>query len=755
MPAERFPISIAGGVNRLQDPLRIQDDEVVSAQNIFPDQSGKPQKRRGAKFAGAIHASSGLLPLNLLFSGVDHARLGWVHLDTGTGDAYFGIKEDVVPAAHTGLSIKVASGRRPQLVNFQGRQYCLHGECPFGAPSRPPLYAAYYDTVTLALKVEGVAWEGTGNDDNPPRVAAQYRGRMVYADFSGSWSAPSNETRWRNHLLLSDFESPLTIGDNALTTRAFDLAAYFGSDRIVVAHEVPLTGGGDPTSTALYIGSATKGILMTGEPLQTGEVGDYAGDTAFVPLPRGCGCVSAETMVDTPWGVIWASADDVWLWVAGKTPVRVGTKIRPALTSGLRSEQYRWFATYHPDGWYKLSIVGANQGPSENGPCSEEWWLDLRGDIPTSAREAVWWGPMVYRIAVAESTDPAQGHYICATEDREAAAAYTFSLISSVYYASGPAALCLVNMEAEQGYDSCLNHEGEGLELVIGSPSAVPIRRAQGNTIDIDIWTKEYDLGDPGYDKLVLGTEFALWANDILALRVDTIVDGGRDSDIETRVIDQTGFVAGVSPEGTRITHEYQSVEVDTDPDKRLVGKVFQFHIYDVPGWAIAPSNYRFAYVFLPDPLLAAINPELYAQLLAGAVAYTSDLVLGSVYESVQDYLDALVAQMNADMAAIEAAAVFVHVHDDDVVRLTEDNGFFWSPVFGAVYGLSAANGLVSRKIGASLGYDTSAAELTAAVSQDGETSFRDRISAAVEFAGIVLKVHRFGRRPPHKGSDE
>lgn len=78
----------------------------------------------------------------------------------------------------------------------------------------------------------------------------------------------------------------------------------------------------------------------------------------------------------------------------GGQPVRVGTKIRPALEATPTGLQFLWHAAYH-DGQYKLALFSEGLGPSDTSACDEQWWLDLREGIPNAA-DARWMGPQVY-----------------------------------------------------------------------------------------------------------------------------------------------------------------------------------------------------------------------------------------------------------------------------------------------------------------------------------------------------------------------
>ena len=106
----------------------------------------------------------------------------------------------------------------------------------------------------------------------------------------------------------------------------------------------------------------------------------------------------------------------MWLFPQGQgIPFRVGSYIRAVLKETPAAQRYLWHAAYH-DGFYRLAVISPGQGPNDNSPCGEQWWLDLRDGPPRPHEEARWYGPMIYKFP-GDGTYESVGDFVLAVDN--------------------------------------------------------------------------------------------------------------------------------------------------------------------------------------------------------------------------------------------------------------------------------------------------------------------------------------------------
>jgi hypothetical protein len=501
----------------------------------------------------------------------------------------------------------------------------------------------------------------------------------------------------------------------------------------------------------LFILSESSCYIMQDEPpLTTETVGRVP---TFVKVQYECGCVSQETVVRTPVGVLWASWNDVWAVDYGGIPRRVGTKIRPALVQARPEHRHLWHAAYnHADGSYRLAIAASGYG--ELGimhPCGQQWWLDLRNGLPRDAGEAAWFGPQEYRVACEDGVDGVRGTYMMRTIDRPGedpivVAPYMANCVMKSPYARS---LVYAKADALDGYDRAMTQES-----ILGAGNAPDrLNKERANAIAFEIITPRISLGDMSIDKTYEGLELTHWANDILAIGVEVIVDGGRQVDDEYVTTPQLGFALDVDPlDSTRATYEHQSITIHPDPAQRFTGKDFQLRIYDKPGYVLASEA-------LARKVVVRLNGEDYV-----VDADQADTNKPLWYENVDDFI----AVLGASLAQITGQP-FVGSYDHKLsfstvrgVASLNSGGVSWTWIGGDYpVWVDPKVARSSRKIGAMLGFLATQPDINSPYMYLGNNESSPNIlsqvsthfqkSAAVEIASMFIRTSFFRRRPGGK----
>lgn len=399
------PLGMSDGINQFLYPTDLRPTEMVRCKNLYPvntdDLFTRPamsiHTTVGGAVAGFVKALE-FLPIGspgsyaLVVDSVDATRIA----------AY---DESNVPLA--GANFGVVSQYGPALIVFNKRLYAFGGA---GASSIGQVFQAA-GTPSGAEFVD-FAFATSGNGALRPAVVGVWKNRFVYGNFG-----VGNESS----IIIADPFDPTRIKANALSANG----SYFpvnpdDGDRIIGFVEILQTGQANIQS-ALLVLKEFSAYLLTGDPLLSD---DTAPDGSSPPIdtlsvnrmPVNCGGSSPMTVCTTPFGVIWAGPDDVWIFPEGQLPYRVGTKIRPSLKATPAQMRYRWHAAFH-DGFYKLALFAAGAGPSADSPCGEQYWLDMRQGPPRSWQEARWFGPMVHQFT-GEGSVVNAGTYTLAVDVR-------------------------------------------------------------------------------------------------------------------------------------------------------------------------------------------------------------------------------------------------------------------------------------------------------------------------------------------------
>lgn len=699
-----FPISLTGGVNRLVDSSQIQDNEWVSAQNLVPDTAQLVKKRpAGDRAVSILFSTNGLLlplagvipPFESLAESVFVYRniaqnvLAQIYVTDAGGNTLANSYFDPNPAAGTGVQI----GGRPRLLSFNKKVYVF--------PGYPFQYAGkvVQQTASAASGVEIANFQLSGtNNDFPVSGACLYRGRFVYWGFGPGYE---------NHILFADPYAPQTVGDNALAAngRALQVGALDG-DKIVACVEITLTAVGSPAQSALLVLKRYSAYLISGEPnLTTDSDVTYTGifgDLVVNRISFNCGCASADTIVTTPYGTVWASDDDVWLFAQGHVPVRIGSKIRPVLAQTPPGLRYLWTAAYY-NGFYRLAVGSAGQAMSDDSALGEQWWLDLRDGAPERWQAAGWWGPQVYNIFRDNGVTAAAGTRVFVQETRPGRDNKLYSIeVFSDGNALSTYDIILFAYDSANAARDCLNTRNAAL------------MQHTGTEILMDAKSKEFDFGDPMINKLYQGAELNVWNNETHQLAIDVLVDGGRQTDTNYESVNQSSFIAGVGAANTdTLTDEYKSLTVRPSATTRRAGKSLQFRIYERAGYVVSSDNDQFKFTH-------------------NSVTYTATLTQG-YYATLSVFLDHLVARMLA-----ASGITFTYSLATLLVAITAASGT-WAPLFGS--------DTETKKVGSMLGYATQSTP-SAGATKTAEDSVPTTRVADWAFGGLAVKIHAVSRRP-------
>lgn len=418
-----IPLKWDGGVNLLSDSSAIADNQLALAKNVFPTIEGLLDKREPVLALGHIKhtlANYQIKPVTLF---VPDPVLGLdliLHAVTGGGTGeFFTIVKLNQTMATTPPSVESVffneTSNSPALpasfINYKGRVIGVGGGVEgFKQLNKRPDGSYYWTTVSFEwpANIGGVAAAQQQAVPVKPRVIATYRGRPVYANFGqgmGNWlvlgdSIPQAE--WTN---VDTAPTWAIVGSDVLADngRHLELAELQGEE-IVGMKEISLQAVGSPLSTALLVLATNgKAVICTGEPAQTTEsdfstARGYIADFMANKISFSTGLAGPGAICETPYGVCWASEDEVWL-MKGNLPVPIGTLIGPALRECPPSLKKYWSMAYSKGVVYLAICTQASS--SEKDLRIQHWRLDLR----RGPEKATWWGPQDYENLPVKATN--------------------------------------------------------------------------------------------------------------------------------------------------------------------------------------------------------------------------------------------------------------------------------------------------------------------------------------------------------------
>lgn len=393
------------GVNLLDDPTEIQDEELAFGKNLWPGKNGILGKRPSMDFARNISFPQSNFFLTPLYYNIHD----WCFSEL--------CPSGVVALVNAYLGDSGATGAQDQIMvinrTIDGSTVVTDyftKKLPFSVGSTYQLIQ-HRDRVLL-LSESGsyiLTWSGLATDitkpstyvqaipfsvrgDFIPKRAAYAHGRMILGNLGPGYE---RQIIWSDPVPTGD---PLTSfpinATGVLSTRLFEVGAT--SDGAITA----MFGAANapeqfPNQAAVFVFFKKALYTLLGQPGLSTDTDVFGSLQIVRSNVEGCGCVAQRTIAQTPYGLIWLGLDDVWFLPFGNEPYPIGTKIRPYLQNQPPSMQYRLHAAYY-DGAYRLALFKDGQGPTEYDAPSAQFWLDLRHGPPESARDAKWYGPMEY-----------------------------------------------------------------------------------------------------------------------------------------------------------------------------------------------------------------------------------------------------------------------------------------------------------------------------------------------------------------------
>lgn len=693
------PVPFTGGVNLHDDARLLREDQVREAKNLFPYSPGILSKRKVAGTDAFVGLDLAHDFANMIVPPFDTGMLAVVaggRFNDGYMNASIGHTGGQYNTSAAQRARMIETSRRPMLVAYQRKVYVLGGY-----PWTTPGVVGFINGFGTP-EWELLTFLGTGNTDVIPRVAGVYKGRMVYADLGPGYE---------DYVVFADRFLPTTIGNSVLAAngRSFRIGARSG-DRIVALVEIDQATVGSPSQSALLILREHSAFLISGEPNQSTDTDDIFGNMTVAQINIQTGCASAETVVRTPYGIIWAGHEDVWLMDLGATPRPIGQNIRPALERTPATDRDKWHAVYF-DGIYRLAIHGEGQGalPTTSGnyfSVLDQWWLDLRKGPPQSAPLAQWWGPQQY-LDSATSGGNTDGSFhapsIMAVDNRPG---HTPRLLG--FYP---------------------DDDATGDVLVLDRPGVV--EGPYGETSDEDdvfvksrLRTRTFTV-DGMAEMTYQGVEVRMRSTLPVNLQAEGVLNEGQRIDTASRTFLPVGFQTDVDNLDVNMPSAFVTETIWAAGAK--VGDDLHVVIEDKFGYAVGPTNKKF-YVWVNGV------GQVQATLTEGNYLYKA-LYIAEVIAALERVAPAPV-WANSDIVASPHYKV----------RITTTN-VNWYPIVAADGALTFDQLAESRRVWGALGFDTTA-NPAAGFTHDGVEGMQGTRVSPLEIGGIVVRVDAFGRRP-------
>lgn len=208
---------------------------------------------------------------------------------------------------------------------------------------------------------------------------------------------------WRNRVVFSgSYSDPYSVFATDVILPGLEQATFNQGTFFPVNAKVPLpapiTGIGiagvttdqDAQSPLLFF-TATKTFLCMGDPFSATE------DAELVEISSRVGCVGHDSIVNTPFGTIFASLDSVYMIpTGGGYPEDIGWPIADQIRSIPPGQRQQIVGQFHKQ-FYKLALP-----PKGGARNTTQWWLDLRLGV---SNPPSWWGPHVGTELTAVAAD--------------------------------------------------------------------------------------------------------------------------------------------------------------------------------------------------------------------------------------------------------------------------------------------------------------------------------------------------------------
>lgn len=417
----RMNLQWAGGVNRLVDARAVADNQIIKSKNTYCSLEGILDKREPVRGVGNFICTGSdtggggsIRPITLF---VPDPVLGLdliAHLSdsnptpVGSGEFFAGLSLGQSFAYKTtdsnAQAIVVNQLSQPaSFTNYRGRVIGVTaGTEGFKQLSRDNTGNLNWSSVTFKWDVGVNPISQVQGVPVYPRVVGTYRGRLIFANFGPgmeNWMVFADrdtQTGWGDYTTSPPWA---VVGDDVLTANGKHLEIIFlQGEEITGLKEVGLQAVGSPLSVGLLVLTKRKGVICTGEVAQTTDT-DFATNAGYIAdfqanaINFEVGLVGPNCMCQTPYGLVWASDDQVWL-MNGNTPMRMGGLIRTALRNTPPALRKYWSMAY-ANGIVFLSIA-TQSSVNELQQTVNHWRLDLRNGLPDNELSAKWFGPQDY-----------------------------------------------------------------------------------------------------------------------------------------------------------------------------------------------------------------------------------------------------------------------------------------------------------------------------------------------------------------------
>lgn len=423
-------------------------------------------------------------------------------------------------------------------------------------------------------------------------------------------------------------------------------------------------------------------------------------------------------------------------------------------------------------------------------PCGEQWWLDLRDGPPKgdsggaeAHEDAKWWGPQIHLMTDLSGVVRYTGsrNFIVDTRPGSNKELYGLEFAMSaldrytvtnglgqvlITYGQNNArdlsngiiysANVFQNGTAYNVGDMCIPVAANGHVYIVtvagtsqsvGNPTfpttpgatvvsggvtfmeldsgPTPIE-AQGVEILPLIVSKEYDLGEPTLDKLVMSLMLNVWTSETHRLYAQYIYNGGFYTyTSHQEVMSLSHFHLGDQSPQQAASKRSQGIVLWPSPIAADVAITFQFSIYGLAGYEVTDDNSTFNFTWNGD-------------------SYTAELQ-ESFYTDIQLFCDALVNAMNEAVGSVEfehnqapTRGAYVAIHATTHT---------WAADYDVVPPLVGAQEQPTRKILSILGFDASVAQ-TPSVTQTAVSTVFNVNNVIWEFSGIKATAEIIPREP-------
>lgn len=620
-------MEMLGGVNLLLDPRKIRDDELVLSKNAYPVTPGVMSKRLGVNFLEYLNVSSlDASPTLYPKSTISPSWSGPIDFVTcfvdGTNN-FLLFAADITGQNLLGAIVQQCNpDTKPWMFSFGTEIIVLLGQ-----------NGGMFNNVSAYIPNQGIVVSTLGNittgtsiisgnevefrtlglncvNDFSPKVGCAYRSRVVYANLGPGYE---------NYILFSDNFNPTQVvinqGDDALAANGRALRIGRSGDIIVGVTEIMQTAVGSPSQSALLVLCQNSAYIITGEPNQCSDqqaLIPVTGNLVVSKVSYDCGCASPWTIESTPYGTIWAGPDDVWLYQYGTVPLRIGSKIRPALLNTPPASRYKMSGIY-ANGLYRLSTASAGQNPSNTDPLGDVWLLDLRNGAPTgdpgenlAAENAQWFGPQQYITGATGATGApvlVQGvtnFWRDKRPGRNDQIVYGIEAGLSNYGGATAAYPSVLQYDSPNDHDIFYNpilDDNPG----VGGLGATFAKENIDTSFLSDVRGRRFDNGAARLQKIIDGVEFDIGSSIMMQLNADIIMDGGLQTDTQSLaisdIIDSTGdtdLYLGSGSLDTQALSDASQGRVVRNYGTRDIAYTYQIRIYDSAGISIQADNNTF-----------------------------------------------------------------------------------------------------------------------------------------------------------------